>query len=112
MTIRALGQAGFRQKIMSATSSPALGGMSTFRIRHDSIPLILLDRDGLQVSQPGPPVIHRFLVAVALDLVPVLPANRTDSFAVLAAYALHRQLQDNLLAHHVGQFQPLALVET
>src|SRR3981081_1358851 len=66
----------------------------------------------LYVFQCAPAIVNGLDLAVAINLVPVLSANWTNSPASLAAYSLHRERQKNVLPQNISQFQPAALVET
>src|SRR5579863_8117676 len=68
-----------------------------------SLPIQLLER--------RPAVVCPFRLAAALDLIPVLPAFRADSLAILAAYALHGQRQQHKLAQDLVQLQSFTFVE-
>jgi len=51
-------------------------------------------------------------MALALLLIPILPAQRTDPLAGLPANPLHRQRQQNKLAQHIVELHAVAFVET
>src|SRR5665213_484024 len=58
-----------------------------------------------------PPVVTRRNLAAALFLVAILPAHRTDPFAILATQLPHGERQQHELPQYVVQFQAVAFVE-
>src|SRR5271166_207792 len=65
----------------------------------------------IQMFQRRPAIIGRSPLAGALFLIPVLPADRTDSLAIFAAYPLHRQRQQDKFPQNVVEFHSVAFVE-
>ena len=51
-------------------------------------------------------------MAAAFLLVPELTAERTDSFAVIAANGMHWQPQENLLTNHIRELDPRTTIKS
>src|SRR5246500_5870838 len=64
------------------------------------------------ILQRRPPRIFHLDGAGALFMIQVLAALRAQSFAVVAARYLQRQRQQHLLAQHVFEEKPVALIVT
>src|SRR5579863_2674805 len=104
VAIRALGDARDSQRIVGPAGGSAPLGVSSFRIWH-------LNSLYAQFFQRRPTVVHCLYFTAAPDEVAVLPANRTDALAILAAYALHRHREQNVLPQNIFQLQTASLVE-
>src|ERR1700681_4991236 len=81
--------------------------MTSFWIGHVLLPYLRF-----QTLERRPAVITSFRLALALFLIPVLPAQRTDPLAGLPANPLHGQRQQNKLAKNVVELHAIAFVET
>jgi hypothetical protein len=111
VTIRALGNARQAQMIVGATARGTPLGMSTFRIRHLFFLLLFLRAD-LQIPQGGPALVDYLRFALASAGVPVQPTLRADSFTSFIADLLHRQGQQDILAHYLRELNPASIVKT
>lgn len=96
VTVRAFRYNGPAQRIMGPPRGSAALGMSSFGIRHGSWFLSFSGRTGvsplcamctlmMKLSQRGPAVIGLRRPAPAFLLIPVLPANRADTLAIVLA---------------------------
>ena len=60
----------------------------------------------VQIFQSHPAIVTGWWLTRAARFVTVRTADRADTFAGIAAYPLHRELQNNLLPHDIFQFRP------
>jgi hypothetical protein len=107
MAVRTLGRLRNAQSIVGTARRRTALRVAAFRIRHSSSlfvdlrltvsvkrqqnRLITGTNLGSKVSQAAPAVIRGLLMAAAITLVTVLPANRTNSSAGFFTDKLHRQ---------------------
>lgn len=68
--------------------------------------------DCSETPQGGPAVVNSFTSTLAVAVIAVLAALRTDASAIFIADQVHGQREQNVLPQNVCKFHPIPVVES